>query len=79
MKKYGVHHKYGLGYYPQTSNQVEISNWEIWSILEKMVVRSHKDWANKLDGVIWAYRTAFKTPIETTPFQLVYTKPCHLP
>ena len=25
-KKYGVHHKHGLGYHPQTSCQVEISN-----------------------------------------------------
>ena len=25
-KKYGVHHKYALGYHPQTSGQVKISN-----------------------------------------------------
>ena len=43
LKKYGVHHKYSLGYHPQTSGQVEISNREIKSILEKTVARSHKD------------------------------------
>ena len=26
LKKYGVHHKYDLGYHPPTSNQVKISN-----------------------------------------------------
>jgi len=26
LKKYMVHHKYGLGYHPQTSGQAEISN-----------------------------------------------------
>jgi len=26
LKKYGMHHKFGLGYHPQTSGQVEISN-----------------------------------------------------
>jgi len=26
LKKYGVHHKYGLGYHPQMSGQIEISN-----------------------------------------------------
>ena len=26
LKKYRVHHKYGLGYHPQTSGQIDISN-----------------------------------------------------
>jgi len=58
---------------------VEISHREIKSILEKMVARYLKDWADKLDDSLWAYRTAFKTPIGTTPLGLVYGKPCHLP
>ncbi|CAA7039983.1 unnamed protein product [Microthlaspi erraticum] len=38
-----------------------------------------KDWSAKLDDALWAYRTAFKTPLGTTPFHLVYGKACHLP
>ncbi|CAA7031565.1 unnamed protein product [Microthlaspi erraticum] len=38
-----------------------------------------KDWAAKLDDALWAYRTAYKTPLGTTPFNLVYGKACHLP
>jgi len=75
LKKYGVHHKHELGYHPQTSRQAKISNRETKSILEKTVVRSHKDWVDKLDDALSAYRTAFKTPIETTPLRLVYGKP----
>jgi len=37
LNKYGVHHKYGLGYQPQTSGQVEMSNREIKPILEKTI------------------------------------------
>nr|GEY45397.1 reverse transcriptase domain-containing protein [Tanacetum cinerariifolium] len=35
--------------------------------------------ANKLDDALWAFRTAYKTPIECTPYKLVYEKACHLP
>ncbi|GKC94209.1 reverse transcriptase domain-containing protein [Tanacetum coccineum] len=44
-----------------------------------MVGENRASWSDKLDDALWAFRTAFKTPIGCTPYQLVYGKSCHLP
>ncbi|KAL0395421.1 UNVERIFIED_CONTAM: Transposon Ty3-I Gag-Pol polyprotein [Sesamum latifolium] len=63
LKKYNVTHRVSTAYHPQTNGQVEIFNREIKSILEKMVNPNRKDWSTHLDDALWAYRTAYKTPI----------------
>ncbi|CAM8999135.1 unnamed protein product [Rhodiola kirilowii] len=79
LKHYHVHHRTSMAYHPQTNGQAEISNREIKGILEKMVKPARKDWSQRLDKALGAYRTAYKTPIGTSPFRLVYGKACHLP
>nr|GEU89446.1 hypothetical protein [Tanacetum cinerariifolium] len=36
-------------------------------------------WSDKLDDALWAFRTAYKTPIGCTPYKIIYEKACHLP
>ncbi|XP_019091106.1 PREDICTED: uncharacterized protein LOC109128713 [Camelina sativa] len=79
LGKHGVKHKVATSYHPQTSEQVEVSNKQIKELLDRIVGITKKDWPLKLDDALWAYRTAYKTLIERTPFQFLYGKNCHLP
>nr|GEY22279.1 reverse transcriptase domain-containing protein [Tanacetum cinerariifolium] len=48
-------------------------------ILERTVGENRASWSEKLKDALWAFKTAYKTPIGYTPYKLVYGKSCHLP
>nr|GEX84586.1 reverse transcriptase domain-containing protein [Tanacetum cinerariifolium] len=79
MHKYGVTHRLSTAYHPQTSGQVEVTNRGLKRILERSIGQNHDSWSDKLDDALWAFYIAYKTPIESTPYKLVYGKACHLP
>nr|GFA02846.1 reverse transcriptase domain-containing protein [Tanacetum cinerariifolium] len=70
MSKYGVTHHLATAYHPQTSGQVEGSNHGLKRILERTVGENHASWFEKLKDDLWAFRTAYKTPIGCTPYKL---------
>nr|GEV72369.1 reverse transcriptase domain-containing protein [Tanacetum cinerariifolium] len=56
----------------------------MWGVQElhgedRTVGENHESWSDKLDDTLWAFRTAYKTPIGYTPYKIVYGKACHLP
>nr|GEV02459.1 reverse transcriptase domain-containing protein [Tanacetum cinerariifolium] len=79
MLMYGVTHRLATAYHPQTSGQVEVLNRGLKRILDRIVGENHISWSDKLDDALWAFHTAFKTPIGCTPYKLIYGKACHLP
>nr|GEV70103.1 hypothetical protein [Tanacetum cinerariifolium] len=79
MSKYGVTHRLATAYHPQTSGQVEVSNRGLKRILDRTVGENRPSWFKKLEDALWAFKTAYKTPIGYTPYKLVYGKYCHLP
>ncbi|GJX98082.1 reverse transcriptase domain-containing protein [Tanacetum coccineum] len=79
LQKYGVTHKLSMAYHPQTNGQTKVTNKAIKRILERSIGYNMKNWSEKLDDALWAFRTAYKTRTRCTPFRLVYGKPCNLP
>nr|GEZ27782.1 reverse transcriptase domain-containing protein [Tanacetum cinerariifolium] len=79
MSKYEVTHRLSTTYHPQKSGQVEVTNHGFKRILERTVGENRALWSDKLEDALWAFRTAFKTSVGYTPYQLVYRKACHLP
>ena len=78
LLNYRVHHRVTTPYHPQVNGQLEVSNREVKTILKKIIRPDGKDWAHKLPDALWAYRTAYKTPIGMSPFYLIFRKSCHL-
>ena len=78
LLKNGVHHRVTTPYHPQ-ANGHRVSNREVKNILKNIIRTDGRDWAAKLPDALWAYRTAFQTPIEMSPFRLIYCYPFHLP
>jgi hypothetical protein len=76
LSKLGIEHRVSTAYHPQTNGQAKTLNRQLKSILNKTIEKGGKDWSKKLDRVLWAYQTAFKTPI---CYQFVYGKAYHLP
>ncbi|GJX11442.1 reverse transcriptase domain-containing protein [Tanacetum coccineum] len=58
--------------------QVEVVKCGLKRILRERG-ENRASWSDKLDDALWAFRTAYKTPIGCTPYKLVYGKACHLP
>ncbi|GKA66381.1 reverse transcriptase domain-containing protein [Tanacetum coccineum] len=75
MKRYGVNLCFSTSYHPQISGQVENTNRALKIILEK----TPAIWSRKLNDALWAFRTAYKTSTDTTPYKLIFGKNCHLP
>jgi len=59
-------------YHAPTNGLAEAFNRTLCNLLKKVVAKSRRDWHERLREVLWAYRTTYKTPTQSTPYTLVY-------
>ena len=79
LSRHGIRHNIATPYHPQISGQAETLNKQIKNILQKLVNEIGTAWKDRLPDALWAYRTAYKTPLGMSPYQLIYGKTYHLP
>ena len=71
FQEFMIIHKRSAPYHPQTNGQAESTNKILCTALTKVVEGNQTDWEQKLPAVLWAYQTAYKASVGTTPFELV--------
>nr|GEU49177.1 hypothetical protein [Tanacetum cinerariifolium] len=66
---------------PTSDAQVVRFLWRLLSRfgIQKSLISVHGTHFYKLDNTLWTFMTAYKAPIGSTPFRIVYGKACHLP
>ncbi|KAH0643806.1 hypothetical protein KY290_033918 [Solanum tuberosum] len=50
----------------------EALNKALGNLLKKVVAKNKRDWHERIDEALWAYRTTFRTATQATLFSLVY-------
>ena len=58
--------------HPQANGQMEVTNLTLLKIIKTKLDDAKGAWPEELPNVLWAYRTAARTPTGETPFKLTY-------
>ncbi|XP_060200598.1 uncharacterized protein LOC132628857 [Lycium barbarum] len=59
-------------YYAAANGLAEAFNKTLCNLLKKVVSKSKRDWHERMEEALWAYRTTYRTPTQATPYSLVY-------
>ena len=57
----------------------EAFNKTLCNLLKKVVRKSKRDWHERAEEALWAYRTTYRTPTQAMPYSLVYGVEAVLP
>ncbi|XP_028053950.1 uncharacterized protein LOC114258243 [Camellia sinensis] len=77
--KYKIKNNHSLKYHAPANVLAEAFNKTLCKILKKMVDKNKRTWHEKLQEALWAYQTSHRTPIQATPYSLVFGEEVVLP
>ncbi|CAL2256246.1 unnamed protein product [Prunus armeniaca] len=66
-------------YNASANSLAEAFNKTLCNMLKKVIGRTKKDWHERINEALWAYRTTYWTPTQATPYSLVYGVEAVLP
>ncbi|XP_019251292.1 PREDICTED: uncharacterized protein LOC109230224 [Nicotiana attenuata] len=71
-KLFGFKQRNSSMYYDIANGLAEAFNKTLCNLLKKVVSKSKRDWHDRMEEALWAYRTTHRTPTQTTLYSLVY-------
>ena len=66
-------------YNAPTNGLAKAFNKTLCNLLKKVVGKSRRDWHERVEEALWAYRTTYRTPTQATPYSFVYGVEAVLP
>ncbi|XP_019163577.1 PREDICTED: uncharacterized protein LOC109159921 [Ipomoea nil] len=66
-------------YYAAANGLAEVFNKTLCNLLKKVISKSKRDWHDRMEEALWAYRTTHRTPTQNSPYSLVYGVEAVLP
>ena len=59
-------------YHAAANRLAKAFNKTLCNLLKKVVLKSKREWHERLGEALWAYRTMYRVPTQSTPYALVY-------
>ncbi|XP_015167815.1 uncharacterized protein [Solanum tuberosum] len=66
-------------YHAAANGLAEAFNKTLCNLLKKVVSKSKRDWHERMEEALWAYRTTYRTPTQATPYSLDFGVEALLP
>ncbi|KAG9458214.1 hypothetical protein H6P81_002722 [Aristolochia fimbriata] len=78
-EKFRIQQRTSTAYNPEANGLAEAFNKTLCKILKKTIDANKRSWDEKLGEALWAYKTSFRTPTQSSPYSLVYGTEVVLP
>jgi ribonuclease HI len=78
-EQFNIDWRFSSIYNPRPNGLAEAFNKTLINIMKKTVDGNQRDWDNRLQEALWAYRTTYRTPTQATPYSLAFGVEAVLP